>query len=1503
MKQTNAAITFLIAQYRAVLRSANLKALSSAVVLAAGLASVPAHADTGTTLPGTGGPDQAQGPDVSTGGQTNSGGGVTPPPAPTPAAKPYTNDTFASEAKTDLVIGGDEKDSYTVMTLSGGFADTADKALNITLSGGENTLKGVAAGSGTEAKPNIDLSHSKMSIAAKDTNTSILAVGDGTNEVKVSLKQLDVTKGKVDIGTAQGTAASILAAERITLGTEQAPKAAPGAQGAPVAAPTTGVILNINNKGMLGSATANIDVYNDATVVAASGSSVAGTLNIKGGAVTTADAVTIDGKLNVSAGSLETSKTGDTVTTVKGEASFTGENVLTNSGTIVFEKHATFADKSVKESKGGVRFATTAEMNAATLKTLLSGEVSSSESGTAVISISDAEVDLSDAAEGLGLIASGNGAIKTNLKNQKDGTLTVDFKKGVFAHNVVSGDASHAKVTLAFDDLELGDGKADTVSLKKANVKVASGLTVSGDKTLELSEGSTLTLSAEDGAVHNVAASGITLGTDTKAAGTNGSLKVDGGKWSIKNLTINSGDATVVDSELKITGDLVTTEAGKLNASGSSTIDTIGGGKVSLAKAGVSLAGTSVLKLESKDILDKDNKATASLASGSITGSASTVLELDKDGKYVDLTKEQFSAIKSTVGDGFKGLYRVNITDLPAPTEGMDIGSVQENVTTEKYDNTGVTVSKGSTGVDKVYSVGNITVKDDADLTIASGGSLTLNKPNSKGQFVTKNNGKDLSDVTFQDAANELTLNGNGDIGAIKNGTNSDAQGILNVGGSKASNVTVKGAIGASGKAIASVSVDNGSKLDVQGDVFTKDLSIASGSLTASDKKVEVSGKATIMGDVDAASLSFSNTAATEHVIAGNSQTIVDTLTVGDNNTLLIGQDKVDEKNLGSTAAVYTDELRLNSKSVIFVDPEYGKKAAILAAKTVKTVGASTPNTDVGSVAGKIYVGQNAALGIGFTQEEFDAQMSNFVDTEGSFANLDKKGMHNALVLNMPIEISSGSGIAVDPTLKHAEVQAGTSTVAGDTFSVKSGSVVLTDKAFGANKKTAAIKLSGTSTNTVTFTDSEIELVGDFSTKDKDITFFSGTGLKITNAIKVKALGGLIEGTIDSGNSLAAAALNAKGFELSPNADKLAYDGVSRPVGDMFIRMAKGDIEVDSGKPGYNFVTTTLGLPDGFKQVDAAAHAATYAGAQQAAIAAVETMADAVGSRVGSLGVEATAIQTASSALNGGAWVTPMYKSVDADGFGAQGASYGADVDLAGVAFGADTVNGNMRFGAVFNIGSGDADGKGSGAGLKDEFDYYGFGIYSAMGFGQLSVVADASVNVISHDVKGGELKASADTTSVTMGVTGQYAISTSAVDVIPHVGARFIRLDTESYKLRNNDGAFANTDFDVQNVFSVPVGVSLSKAFEMGGWSLAPSADLTLTFNAGDTEVDSSTRFDGINENIGLSTEVLDEVTYGVSLGLGAQFGAFGTNIGIKYTGSENTDAFGVNANARYAF
>ena len=62
---------------------------------------------------------------------------------------------------------------------------------------------------------------------------------------------------------------------------------------------------------------------------------------------------------------------------------------------------------------------------------------------------------------------------------------------------------------------------------------------------------------------------------------------------------------------------------------------------------------------------------------------------------------------------------------------------------------------------------------------------------------------------------------------------------------------------------------------------------------------------------------------------------------------------------------------------------------------------------------------------------------------------------------------------------------------------------------------------------------------------------------------------------------------------------------VSAPVGQLFVDYANGEFSGASGV-GYDFVVRLTAKKYG--AIDAAAHAATYAGAQQAAVAAVTTM-------------------------------------------------------------------------------------------------------------------------------------------------------------------------------------------------------------------------------------------------------------------------------------------------------
>ena len=988
------------------------------------------------------------------------------------------------------------------------------------------------------------------------------------------------------------------------------------------------------------------------------------------------------------------------------------------------------------------------------------------------------------------------------------------------------------------------------------------------------------------------------------------------GEANIQRLLGSEGTGTVnVTGKLNILGDGKTETK---NASGhyandvqltKATLNINAGGTVSLAKD----AWDDVIKIESGSKAGVSNLTV--VASGDKTtdfgGWDKSKVNLNAGGTLrIDLSNYMVAdkaavekLANELINDGSNGLVDLGGIRIGSITTNQD-GTINldnmPNVKTETTQNLEVNLGN-ATSLDKSYSMGSANVSGNC-LTIGTGSTVEFNKANAKnGQFATNtaDAGSKVNVTLAKDSA--LNLNGNGSLGDIKKNASDSGTAVV-LGGNNGTqtvgevqverfnqvggNVTT-GAITATGATTVK------GVLNARGDVSTDTLELVSGgAINAVGKDITVSNtsdQAKIFGDVEASSLSLSGGA----LIAGGADVKLDSLTGANNTKIQVGEDT--EGGLGAT--VTTTNLVLNGGS-IFVDPDWHKPAGFVVTDKLATNGGSTASGS-GTLDGMAYVGKNAALGIGFAntdagKAELKALVAPYLVDNGGFA---ESGVKNALVINDSITVDNNKGIAVDAGLTSDNYN---KTPPQNELKLGAGAaLVVTDNAFDkdidGSKTGSAIKFNNNDGKVTAVAGSSVVLVGDFTAADNGLVIFDDKsgGATVNGKLNVVAAGGLLSGSLAPDGSIAS-------LTLDPVAEKAIRSEVSAPVGQLFVDFANGKFDGATGA-GYDFLVDAISYKQ-FKAVDAAAHAATYAGAQQAAVVSVTTMADAMFGRVGAVGVEAASISATGSQANGGVWLTPMYKSMDADGFNAEGVSYGSDVDAAGVAFGADTVNGNMRFGAVFNIGSGDAEGKGQGNGLKDEFDYYGFGIYSAMGFGSFALVGDASMTVISHDVEGFGLKGKADTTAVTMGVTGQYTVSTPMVDVTPHLGARFIRLNTDSYELMGADGAIATTDFDVQNVFSVPLGVTLSKGFTTGGWTLAPSADLTITFNGGDTEAKSSTTFTGIKA-INMNTEVLDEVTYGLTLGLGAQYGAFGTSFGINYTGSENTDSFGINAQARYMF
>ena len=1604
MKQTNNAIKFLMAQYRAIFKNANIAMLAAiaASALAAGQAQADAHTDW-TTL--TGNITIKQGGDTmditGLGNKENanpftvnvqSGGAVTIKGSGAGAGNFVAesasillnaradNQNTATADNATLTIGGNKAASDVANVTVGSVVNKVGK-ITVTGSGAQATSS-LSAGSitiGDDNNSGADLAqvvveaHGKLNVTGDNglaikkganidvkadgslTATNVVMTsGSVTNSGAFSSDSLTISDGSitndgtftvgaltVDGGTLTATKAvnvsglltinggKVAASEAVTAqninvtkGTVEFAAATDLGSDATQKVNITGGTFTATEDGAIKGKQISIDKADFTATKNLSIGSAEGTVDVNGGTFTVKDTKTLTfvGTSNLNSGTITTENGG--MIAFKGEATINGTTLTLGAGAVTNIE----TDATTKNS--------TLNVSSATFKTLVADakkvKANAASSGdTAVLHFTDTETAINLAAGGVGVLSDdGTSLVDTNVAKAGDGVFAVSAAKADFKKDELKPKDAPNTVRIVADELTVGENSFTITAVKDTDTLLQVGKTLTvgdGSKELKVAKGAIALEGADGSSGNEVKASKITLGDSDS-----GSLAVTSGEWKVQGLTITKGKATVSNNaKLTITGDLKTTTTdGKLIGENSAIIDASGVTKLTLAGQGAELKNTSTLILSKDDVFNASGeRIDANYAENAVTGDANTTIKIMDGEKLAEMTLAKFNAFNDKAG--FNGLWAVKISDIAdnAKTE-MNIGGSDNNVQAGLavgFEKTQASV-KESYAIDKNYSVGSVALTEGNNLTIGKG-AMTLQNANAHdkdGMFVSKSGATSgasaqLAGVNFgtgSTADSSLTLQGSGKIGAITAGAAGSGSVTFGAGAGKTGKVDVEGKIGATGAELAML-VNNGSTVSVvNNDVYVHEIDLNGGSFTVAKEHKLVLGDgktlaadtgaglaSSIDGNLTAGELKFAANTTGSVAIAGNAVVDLGTLTGASGIKINVGND-TDE--VSGSATLLADKLEL-AEATLNIDPAY---TLPYASAIVQNLSGDSGDT----LDGLVNVGNNALFAVGFdTKAEVDAVLGSLIK-DGHFTKpaqpapapstrsdvnvpgADVVVSPNAVVLNKAIKLTANGGIYVGTKSTPAT---------GNKVEVDSGSaLVITDKAFGIDpatgKKTgAAITAHNNTGGTATIAQgAKLVLVGAFNGADNELEILNG----FTN-------GGDTISKFDvsiGGSDLLEATWNGGKLDVNLTQDKAklasAFAGASTPVKQLMLDMLDGSKFAYSTAEGYQLINT-LAMANNGAAADAAAHAATYAGAQQAAVASVTTMADAMFGRVGAVGVEAASIAATGSQANGGVWLTPMYKSVDSDGFNAQGASYGSDVDLSGVAFGTDTVNGNMRFGAVFNIGSGDAEGKGNGNGLKDEFDYYGFGIYSAMGFGNFALVGDASMTVISHEVEGLGLKGKADTTAVTMGVTGQYTVATPAVDVTPHLGARFIRLNTDSYDLTSANGVVGTTDFDVQNVFSVPLGVTLSKAFVAGGWSLAPSADLTIAFNTGDTDAKSTTRFTGINQNLDLTAEVLDEVQYGLTVGLGAQYGAFGTSFGINYTGSENTDAFGVNAQCRYMF
>ncbi|WP_317383302.1 autotransporter outer membrane beta-barrel domain-containing protein [Anaerobiospirillum succiniciproducens] len=503
-----------------------------------------------------------------------------------------------------------------------------------------------------------------------------------------------------------------------------------------------------------------------------------------------------------------------------------------------------------------------------------------------------------------------------------------------------------------------------------------------------------------------------------------------------------------------------------------------------------------------------------------------------------------------------------------------------------------------------------------------------------------------------------------------------------------------------------------------------------------------------------------------------------------------------------------------------------------------------------------------------------------------------------------------------------------------------------------ANKaQNAAIKFNKQNASVYAEKNSTVLLTGDFSSMD-NIKLFADTdtgtnagGVMINgNDLKATTLSGVYEFIMTKGKQT-----DANGFQLNVNNDVLdkSYHDASHPARNTIVAYAKkefangtklhGDfvagVTFDAQASQYKKTDGTVLTGDDIKNymhigdkvytkvnnrflenitqnlnyghdVDTITRLGAYSGVAHSAIAAGNVTTNAVAARfaIGSSPVDFIAAQ---NNMGGSAFVAPMMNQFESDGFDSEGVSYGVDVDTTGVAFGGDfEFTPQLRAGVLFNIGSGDAKGKGQASTASSDFDFYGLSVYAGYNVDRFAVVADVSYTKIDNEVKAfitdETIKADSSATNMSLGVNAQYTFDFNQMAVTPHMGLRYSMIEADDYSI-TDAGSFSS---DKMSVISVPVGVTIAQAYASENWIVTPYADFTVTGNFGDNSYKGSFKWANVaNLTTDTDTEVMDNFSYGLTLGINGETGNLGMSAGLNYTSSSNTDNLGFSASCRYLF
>ena len=1357
----------------------------------------------------------------------------------------------------------------------------------------------------------------------------VLAVGNSTASTEKTTAAVDnlVLKGKSNAASVDVKANGVLTGKAVT------------AAGAGNKITNAGAVTyDTVSVGVTGDATSDLTIDNTgkftATDITVTGAATQGaTLTIADGAATnggtlTAKTVTVKGVSNTN------SKFGELVINsanpaAAGAGEATKYTVAAESldvqdfGKVTLTKGSLKADTLTVAANGSVTTAATS-----------SGAVFGTVTNNGTLTLGSA-TDITGKSVNAGtLTASGALNIKGDFTNQKK--LNGEVVAGNFNAGVVNVSGANfvneGMATLA-GKLTLSDGATFTTALKDTAANTpATGAWAQLSDVEATGEGSALIITGYNSKVDSKATTpndllslsgALTLTDGAKLAVTGveeNALKVTlGGATTLNNTTQNFGSVSfgdqgslilqaksastigtldqtkgtvTVSGDLTVTDKLVTVDSNKTN------FTVVEGGTLTTTKTAVGLTINTdksvkwTTKVEGRDVAHFNGIAT-NAGKVVLTGAEGTVSEAS-----INDIAQKFG---TTLGASYTGLLDVGALTV----EGL-VGSDGKISATKATAYAGLisndTKSHVTTGIAKDAKLAGeyqaIELGASGGYTVA--GDLTLNNNGSLVTFTSETNGvKTTKDETVEiSTGGRLSTTGTGaKLSAVKLAAE-DAE--LNV---KAGDLTVNAdstATADADKIVAinaansgAVNVADGAALLVNGNISGTATLNVDGAMTmgkVTQNKVEADAW------VNAHALNVAATGvytAAGKTTLATSSNVLGTATFG----VLDLTNATHTLSVGSSTATVGGHATINNlmKGVVKFDPAFDPKTHTLALDKATTGVVNSAATTDASV--QVLHGSVVGIGAGATTEDAVKAFAatgytlgeRVPQADGTILNKDADVVASAVVVST-YDAAAKKHVSFDGAL-----------YAGNKMTTADASQ---DVTFAAE---SMLIVDGT----------KVDTTGATKVFSKDVTFEAGATLALSNIGNGdKVVLGTLKGT--SAQNIAKELKDAEFTGDILMSASLVQDKTTKvesitvamkdkaAVKDVFGDLPGIDAAYEMFKGKLNNGTSSSvafnnWLYTGANHASVAAFQAaakdvaslgTTTGVQTMTMDAVNQMGETVADRVSLLTQRAAGVNVWAAA-NGG-----MFEAKSLF----DGAGYESDI-YSGV-LGVDYQFAcNAVLGAALTIGTADTDNKNSTVKASTDSDLVGFSVYASKTFADvLGVSADIGYLTASNDVTangyGQAWKFSQDTDAFTIGLRTEVLAEVGAVKLVPHIGIRYTALSTDGFE------AGYKTEIDDQNIFQMPVGVTVSGDFQTGDWTVAPKFDLSFVPTFGDKDADLKLGITGVNATDDLAVRVIDSNPVQATLGVNATNGAWGFGLNYKLgVGSDDRMNNTFNVNVRYAF